>query len=153
MQIESNSVEDYISKIPEDRQEAFLQLFNVINDNLPDGFVVNNNYGMLGWSVPLEIYPAGYHCTPGAPLPFISIASQKNFVAFYHMGIYGDPVLLDWFVAEYPKYSKRKLDMGKSCARFKKMEDIPFQLIAELVKKMSPQDWINQYERLYIKKT
>lgn len=152
MQIESTSVEDYISKIPEDRQEAFLQLFNVINDNLPDGFVSNNNYGMLGWSVPLETYPAGYHCTPGTPLPFISIASQKNFVAFYHMGIYGDPVLLNWFVSEYPKYSNRKLDMGKSCARFKKMEDIPFQLIGELAGKVSPQDWINQYERLYIKK-
>lgn len=149
MQITASSVEDYISKIPEERQAGFRQLFDCINDNLPSGFVSNNSYGMIGWAVPLETYPDGYHCTPGAPLPFISLASQKNFIALYHMGIYAQPDLLDWFVSEFPKYSKRKLDMGKSCIRFKKIDDIPFDLLAELAKKMSPEDWINIYESKY----
>jgi uncharacterized protein YdhG (YjbR/CyaY superfamily) len=146
MQIESISIDDYISKIPEERQEVFRKLFNTISDNLPEGFSQSSSYGMIGWGVPLEIYPAGYHCAPGTPLPFISIASQKNFIAFYHMGIYAKPDLLDWFVEEFPKYSKRKLDMGKSCVRFKKMDDIPFELIAEVSKKMTVQDWIDCYE-------
>jgi len=149
MQIEASSVEDYISKIPEERQVGFKQLFDCINDNLPVGFIVNNSYGMLGWAVPLETYPDGYHCTPGSPLPFISLASQKNFVALYNMGIYAQPDLLDWFVSEFPKYSKRKLDMGKSCIRFKKLEDVPLALLAELAQKMSPEDWINIYETKY----
>lgn len=146
MQIESISIDDYISKIPEERQEVFRKLFNTISDNLPEGFSQSSSYGMIGWGVPLEIYPAGYHCAPGTPLPFISIASQKNFIAFYHMGMYAKPDLLDWFVEEFPKYSKRKLDMGKSCVRFKKMDDIPFELIAEVSKKMTVQDWIDCYE-------
>ena len=106
---------------------------------------------MIGWSVPLETYPAGYHCTPGSPLPFLNLASQKNFIALYHMGIYADEELLNWFVAEYPKHCKRKLDMGKSCIRFKKQEEIPFELIAELVQKMSPKDWISLYESKFKK--
>lgn len=151
MQIPSDSVADYISKIPEERQEVFKKLFDTINDNLPKGFQQGTSYGMVGWAVPLETYPAGYHCTPGSPLPFMSLASQKNFIAFYHMGIYADPELLEWFVAEYPKYSTRKLDMGKSCIRFKKMEDIPFELIAEVSKKMTVEDWINLYETQFKK--
>ncbi len=146
MQIESVSLDDYLSKIPEERQEAFRKLFDTINNNLPEGFSQGSSYGMIGWAVPLETYPAGYHCAPGTPLPFISIASQKNFIAFYHMGMYAKPDLLDWFVEEFPKYSKRKLDMGKSCVRFKKMDDIPFELLAEVCKKMTVQDWIDCYE-------
>ena len=149
MQITATSVEDYISQIPKDRQAGFKQLFDCVNDNLPAGFESNNSYGMVGWAVPLKTYPDGYHCTPGAPLPFISLASQKNFIALYHMGIYARPDLLDWFVSEFPKHSKRKLDMGKSCIRFKKIEDIPFDLLAELAQKMSPEDWINIYETKY----
>lgn len=106
---------------------------------------------MVGWAVPLKTYPAGYHCTPGSPLPFINLASQKNFIALYHMGLYSTPDLLDWFVAEYPKHSKRKLDMGKSCVRFKKVDDIPFDLIAELSRKVTPEDWIGIYESQYKK--
>ncbi|TXI95240.1 DUF1801 domain-containing protein [Chryseobacterium sp. WX] len=149
MQIQSVSIEDYISKIPEERQEAFKKLFDTVNDNLPKGFEDAVNYGMIGWVVPLAKYPAGYHCAPGTPLPFINIASQKNFIALYHMGLYSTPELLDWFVTEYPKYSKKKLDMGKSCVRFKKAEDIPFELIAELSKKMTADDWIKIYESQY----
>lgn len=146
MQIPAISIEDYISKIPEERQKAFKKLFDTVNDNLPEGFTGNVSYGMVGWGVPLKTYPAGYHCTPGSPLPFMSIASQKNFIALYHMGMYASPELLEWFVAEYPKHSKRKLDMGKSCVRFKKADDIPFDLIAKLAKKMTVQEWITTYE-------
>lgn len=149
MQIEATTVEDYISKIPEERQEIIRQIIDVINTNLPKGFENITSYGMLGWAVPLKDYPAGYHCAPGTPLPFINLASQKNFIALYHMGIYAKPDLLDWFVEEYPKHSKRKLDMGKSCIRFKKMDDIPLDLIAELCQKMTAKDWINCYESNY----
>jgi len=152
MQILADSVTDYISKIPEERQEVFKKIFDTVNENLPQGFKENVSYGMVGWAVPLETYPAGYHCAPGSPLPFMGLASQKNFIAFYHMGMYADPELLNWFVAEYPKYSKRKLDMGKSCVRFKKMDDIPFELIAEVSKKMTVEDWINIYETQFKKK-
>ena len=146
MQIPATSVEDYISQIPEERQEVFKKLFDTITENLPKGFTKGLSYGMVGWDVPLETFPAGYHCTPGSPLPFMGLASQKNFIALYHMGIYAKPELLDWFVAEFPKHSKRKLDMGKSCIRFKKIDEIPFELIAELSKKMTVEEWINIYE-------
>ncbi|HOB23456.1 MAG TPA: DUF1801 domain-containing protein [Kaistella sp.] len=148
MQIPADSIEDYLSKVPEERKEAFTKLFETISENLPKGFQTNLSYGMIGWSVPLETFPAGYHCSPGTPLPFINLASQKNFIALYHMGIYANPELLNWFVEEYPKHSKRKLDMGKSCIRFKKPDEIPFDLIAELCKKMSPKDWISIYEKM-----
>lgn len=146
MQIPATSVEDYISKIPEERQEVFKKLFDTITENLPKGFSKGVSYGMVGWDVPLETFPAGYHCTPGSPLPFMGLASQKNFIALYHMGIYAKPELLDWFVEEFPKHSKRKLDMGKSCIRFKKIDEIPFELIAELSKKMTVDEWIDIYE-------
>ncbi len=146
MQIPASTVEDYISQIPEERKVVFKQLFDIINQNLPAGFESSLSSGMIGWNVPLEKYPAGYHCTPGSPLPFLALASQKNFIALYHMGIYAKPELLDWFVEEFPKHSKRKLDMGKSCIRFKKMDEIPFELIAELSKKMTVDEWINIYE-------
>jgi len=152
MTIPASNPEEYLSKVPEERKEYFAQLRQVILDNLPDGFSEVMSYGMIGYVVPHSLYPDGYHCDPKLPLPFMSIASQKNFVAFYHMGIYADPELYNWFTSEYPKYSKRKLDMGKSCIRFKKVEEIPFKLIGELVTKMSSQDWINLYEKNYKKK-
>lgn len=152
MQIQSVSVDDYISQIPEERQEIFRKMYQTINDNLPEGFTQGSSYGMISWAVPLETYPDGYHCTPGSPLPFISIASQKNFVALYHMGMYAKPELLNWFVEEFPKHSKKKLDMGKSCVRFKKMEDIPMELLAEMSRKMTVEEWIDIYETNFKKK-
>ena len=146
------TVSEYLANLPEDRREAFNQLRGAILTNLPEGFEECINYGMIGYVVPHSIYPNGYHCDSKLPLPFMNVASQKNFIAFYHMGIYGNPELMNWFVSEFPKYSKAKLDLGKSCIRFKKMNDIPFELIGELVKKMTVADWINQYESLYIKK-
>ncbi|MDF2552659.1 MAG: hypothetical protein K0R77_1934 [Chryseobacterium sp.] len=151
MQITATSVEDYISKLSEERKEVFKRLFDTITENLPEGFKKGVSYGMVGWNVPLETFPAGYHCTPGTPLPFMSLASQKNFIALYHMGIYAKPELLDWFVAEFPKHSKRKLDMGKSCIRFKKIDEIPFELIAELSRKMTVEEWVNIYENNFKK--
>lgn len=146
MTINANSPEEYIDKVPEDRREYFSKLRNVILANLPDGFEECMTYGMIGYIVPYSIYPNGYHCEPKQPLPFLSIASQKNFIALYHSGIYAIPELLDWFVSEYPKHSRRKLDMGKSCVRFKKAEEIPYELIAELVKQINPHRWIEVYE-------
>ncbi|WP_426279179.1 DUF1801 domain-containing protein [Chryseobacterium sp. S-02] len=151
MQISAISIDDYISKIPEERQEVFKKIFDTVSKNLPEGFSENISYGMVGWAVPLGTYPPGYHCTPNTPLPFIGLASQKNFIALYHMGIYAKPELLNWFVEEFPKYSKRKLDMGKSCIRFKKIDDIPLELIAELSKKMTVDEWIETYEKNYKK--
>ena len=101
---------------------------------------------MIGYVVPHKLYPDGYHCNPKLPLPFIAIASQKNFIALYHMGIYINPLLLEWFTTEYSKQFSYKLDMGKSCIRFKKMDQIPFDLLSELIQKISVQEWIDCYE-------
>ncbi|WP_262152584.1 DUF1801 domain-containing protein [Chryseobacterium foetidum] len=147
MQIPADSVEEYLSNIPEERQEAFIKLYITIKENLPEGFEESLSSGMINWNVPLEAYPSGYHCTPGKSLPFISLASQKNFIALYHMGMYANPEILNWFTEEFPKHSKRKLDMGKSCVRFKNMNEIPFELIGELSKKMTVQNWIELYEK------
>ncbi|MDN3677768.1 DUF1801 domain-containing protein [Flavobacterium paronense] len=146
MQSKATTPEQYLAELPEDRKQAMLKLRNAIKDNLPKGFEEVISYGMLGFVVPHSIYPAGYHCTPKLPLPFINLASQKNFIALYHMGIYGDKNLLDWFVTEYSKCAKNKIDTGKGCLRFKKLDDIPFELIGELATKISVEDWITMYE-------
>lgn len=147
MTIDAQTVEEYLSKIPEDRKEAISKLRDTIKENLPNGFEEGINYKMIGFYVPHSIYPNGYHCDPKLPLPFINIASQKNFIALYHSGIYADQKLLDWFVGEYPKYVKTKLDMGKSCIRFKKVENIPYELIAQLCQKMTVDNWTSLYEK------
>ncbi len=146
MQYVATSPEDYISQLPEDRNVPISKLRKVILGNPPKGFEETMGYGMIGYVVPHTIYPDGYHCDPKLPLPFMSIASQKHFVAVYHMGVYAKKELLDWFTSEYPKYSNRKLDMGKSCMRFKKMDEIPYELIGELAAKMSAEEWIDIYE-------
>ncbi len=146
MKASGNTVEEILKNLPEDRSAAFNKLHEVIVENLPKGFESGISYGGLGYIVPHTIYPAGYHCKPSEPLPFAGIASQKNSINFYHMGIYTQPELLEWFVSEFPKHSKQKPDMGKSCIRFKKPDDIPFALIGELMKKISVKEWINIYE-------
>ena len=146
MKYEATSPDDYISQLPEERKEPLTKLRKVINDNLPKGFEEGMNYNLIGYYVPHSVYPEGYHCDPKLPLPFMNLASQKNFVAVYHMGIYAKKELLDWFTSEYPKYSNRKLDMGKSCIRFKKIDDIPYELIGELASKMTAEEWIDIYE-------
>ena len=146
MQSKAITPDQYMEELPEDRKQVMKELRKEIKKNIPKGFKESMGYGMMGWAVPHSIYPAGYHCTPEDPLPFLGVASQKNFIAVYHMGVYASPELLKWFTSEYPKYSKTKLDMGKSCIRFKKMDQIPFKLIGELASKMTVQEWIDLYE-------
>ena len=151
MQYQANSPEGYINQVPEARQTVLKKLRKTIKENLPKGFQETISYGMIGYVVPHTIYPDGYHCDPKIPLPFMSFASQKNSINLYHMGIYAKPEIYDWFVSEYPKHSKRKLDMGKSCIRFKKIDEIPFDLIAELCTKLTVDQWIDIYERAFKK--
>lgn len=151
MQSKAKTVSEYLKELPPDRKEAITKLRKSILKNLPKGFKEGIGYGMMGYYVPHSIYPNGYHCSPELPLPFAGMASQKNFISFYHMGMYADPELLKWFTTEYPRHTKAKLDMGKSCVRFKKPEHIPYELIGKLMKKMSVKDWIKLYEKNYLK--
>jgi hypothetical protein len=141
--------QDYIDALPDDRKQAILAIRETLLTNLPKGYEEAMSYGMLGYVVPHALYPKGYHCAPKLPLPFISLGSQKNFIALYHMGMYAHAPLLEWFTSEYPKHSKAKLDMGKSCVRFKKITDIPVALIGELASKMSVEEWIALYEKTF----
>ncbi len=146
MQSKSATVTGYLSEVPKERAEHFNKLRDTILKNIPKGFEECMTYGMVGYVVPHKLFPAGYHCDPKLPLGFVSIASQKNFIALYHMGIYLNPELFEWFVSEYPKHCKTKLDMGKSCIRFKKMDQIPYKLIGELMKKMTVKEYVSIYE-------
>jgi len=146
MQSTATSVEQYLKELPQDRHEAMNKLRKEIAINLPEGFKEEMSYGMIGYVVPHSLYPEGYHCDPKLPLGYMSIASQKNFIAVYHMGMYLDNNLLQWFLKEYAVSSPSKPDMGKSCIRFKKMEAIPYKLIGELAGKMAVQEWITKYE-------
>ena len=141
-----NEIQNYIDAIPTDKKESFVKLRDIILKNIPNGFEEQYSYKMIGFVVPKLIYPNGYHCNPELPLPFLNIANQKNFIAIYHMGIYIMPDLLHWFVTEFPKHTDQKLDMGKSCIRFKKVDKIPFELIGQLVAKVSVNTWINTFE-------
>lgn len=149
MQSTATTVTAYIDSLADDRKYAIEQLRKVIKKNIPKGFEEVMSYGMIGYVVPHKLYPAGYHCTPELPLPFMNIASQKNFIAVYHMMVYADKNLHDWFAAEYAKRVKGKLDMGKSCIRFKKVDQIPFDLIGELASKVTVKQWIDQYESAF----
>lgn len=149
MQSAAQTTTEYLDSLPHDRREAINKLRNTLLEKLPAGFDERMSYGMIGYVVPHEIFPAGYHCDPKLPLPFLNIASQKNFIALYHMGLYADSSLLDWFVSEYPKHAKTKLDMGKSCIRFKKVDDIPYGLIGELATKMTVDRWIDTYKAAF----
>jgi len=152
MQSKAESIEAYLKEIPETKRLYFEKLRITIIQNIPAGFKEQMSYSMIGYIVPHSIYPNGYHCNPKLPLPFVNIASQKKFMVLYHMGLYANKELLNWFVNQYPNYSKYKLDMGKSCIRFKKYEDIPMELIGKLMKKITVKEWINIYEKEIKKK-
>lgn len=147
MTVDAKTPDEYVSKLPDERKKAVSLLRKTIQQNLPKGFEETISYKMIGYVVPHSIYPNGYHVSPKLPLPFVNLASQKNFIAVYHSGIYADKHLMEWFTAEYPKHCKRKLDMGKSCIRFKYLDDIPYALIGELCAKMTPEEWIELYEK------
>lgn len=151
MAAKEKTIEQYLNELSPDRIQIIEGLRKIIKKNIPQGFEECMNYGMISYVVPHKLYPNGYHCKPGLPLPFVSIASQKNFIAIYHMGIYADAKLLNWFTTEYPKHCKTKLDMGKSCIRFKKIDDIPLKLIGELMQKMNVQAWIDLYTKSFVK--
>lgn len=148
----ASTPEEYINELPEERKEVISKLRDAINKNLPKGFEEGMGYGMLSYHIPHSVYPDGYHCNPELPLPFMNLASQKNFVAVYHMGMYAKKEILNWFTSEYPKHCKHKLDMGKSCVRFKRIDDIPYKLIGELAAKMTSEEWIDIYETVIKKK-
>ncbi len=150
MQVFVNTPDEYIDTLPADRKEIIENIRKIILENLPNGFEEVISYGMLGYVVPHKLYPAGYHCDPKLPLPFIGLAYQKNYISFYHMGLYANATLMEWFISEYKQFGK-KIDIGKSCVRFKKPEDIPFKLIGLLCSKVTVNQWINQYEAAYIK--
>lgn len=147
MKIQANNPEEYLEQLEEDRREALTKLRQTILENLPEGFSEEFSAGFISYVVPHSLYPDGYHCNPTQPLPFISMTSRKGFVALYHMGIYANEELFKWFQEQYPNHSQRKLDMGKSCIRFKNVKHIPYDLIAELVSKMTTKDWIGLYEK------
>ncbi len=146
MKSTATTPEEYIAQLPDDRKVPIQKLRQIILDHLDPGFYECINYGMLGYVVPHSRYSSGYHCNPKLPLPFMNLASQKHFIAVYHSGMYAQKEIFDWFVTEYPKHCSSKLDMGKSCIRFKKMNDIPYALIGQLAAKLSVQDWINLYQ-------
>lgn len=146
MQSKALTIKQYLEELPDDRKEVMNQLHKAIVKNLSAGFEAIMNYGMISYVVPHSLYPAGYHCKPSDPLPFMSLASQKNHISVYHMGVYAEQKLMDWLKKEYPKYSNRKLDIGKSCLRFKNPEDVPIKLIGELAAKISVKKWIELYE-------
>ncbi len=147
MQSKATTVEQYIEELPEERKKVISQLRKQIKKNLPKGFKETMGYGMIGYVIPFSMYPAGYHCNPSVPVPFMNLASQKNFVAVYSMGVYANPGLLKWFTDEYAKAGVGKLDMGKSCIRFKKMDKIPYELIGRLAAKVTPAQWLEFYEK------
>ncbi|TAH43910.1 MAG: DUF1801 domain-containing protein [Bacteroidetes bacterium] len=149
MQSSAISPQEYIDELPEERKPAMIKLRKIIKNNLPKDFSEVMSYGMIGYVIPHSVYPDGYHCDPKLPLPFMNIASQKNFIAVYHMGVYADKALYKWFTTEYTRHGTTKLDMGKSCIRFKKPDQIPFKLIGELASKMTAKEWISIYEKNY----
>ena len=146
------TVAEYFERLPEDRITPMNQLRNIIQSNIPTGFIETMSYGDVGYVVPHTLYPSGYHCDPKLPLPFLSIGSAKGFIRLSHMGMYADQELYQWFVQEYPKYSKLKLDIGKACIRFKKVDQIPLELIGQLAQKMTVSQWIELYEASFVKK-
>jgi uncharacterized protein YdhG (YjbR/CyaY superfamily) len=150
MQSQASTVDAYLTSLPQDRQQAIAAIRKAILKNLPAGFVEQMSYGMIGYVVPHSLYPAGYHCTPALPLPYMNVASQKSFIAIYHMGIYANAQLLKWFTDECSKQITGKLDMGKSCIRFKNPANIPFDLLGELAGTLSASEWIELYEKNYL---
>ena len=140
--------DEYIAALPDDRREIMSQIRGTINANIPDGFIECMPYGMIGWAVPHSIYPKGYHVDPSKPLGLISLASQNSHIAIYHMGLYPGTKLNKWFTAEWPKHSSNKLDLGKSCLRFKRPADVPLDLIGDLAGRLTPKEWIKIYEAM-----
>ncbi len=145
MQSKATTVAAYLKELPDDRRKAIKAIRKEIRDHLPKGYKEGMQYGMIGYFVPHRIYPAGYHCDPSQPLPYAHLASQKNHMAIYLFGMYSNPEISDWFIQQW-KLSGKKLDMGKSCVRFKKIEDVPLALIGQVIAKVPVKELIREYE-------
>jgi hypothetical protein len=151
MQSKATSVEHYLTELLEDKRKIMQRLRETIQTNISKDTEETMQYGMITYVIPYSVYPPGYHCAPKQPLPFVSLAAQKNFFAFYHMGMYAKPELLNWYTETYTQTMNKKPDVGKSCIRFKKAEHISFELLAELVGRMTASEWIELYEKNYRK--
>jgi len=149
MQSKADSPLKYIDELPDERKIPILKIRETILENIPSGFEETMGYGMIAYVVPFSRFPQGYHCNPNLPLPFVNLASQKNFIALYHMGLYSSPERIEWFKKEYSCQCKTKLDMGKSCIRFKKMDDIPYKLIGELMRMITVSEWIEYMSKFH----
>ncbi|MFE8598615.1 DUF1801 domain-containing protein [Archangium violaceum] len=145
MQSKATTVDQYLASLPEDRRTAISAIRDVILENLDKDYEEGIQYGMIGYYVPHKVFPAGYHCDPKQPLPFASLASQKNHMAVYLMGIYGQPRHEKWFREAWAKTGK-KLDMGKSCVRFKKLQDVALDVLGEAIRRAPAKAYIQQYE-------
>lgn len=146
MKEHSRDIETVLNQWPEERRVPMRKLIEVTSSNLPDGFEMAAFEKGIHYLVPKSIYPSGYHADPQKPLPFITYLSQSKYIGVYHMGLYAFPELAEWFRKAYSEHAKYKLDMGKSCIRLKRMDDIPFSVFEELFTKITPQQWIEKYE-------
>lgn len=145
MQSKANTVDDYLQELPPDRREAISQIREILVQHLPPEIEERMQYGMIGYVVPLAVYPPGYLNDPKTPLPFAALASQKNYMALYLMHLYSDTKTDQWFRDEYRK-SGKKMDIGKSCIRFKKIEDLPLDLVVEALSRITVAEYIQRYE-------
>ncbi len=152
MSAKPETPDQYVDGLPEDRREAIQKIRQVLNENLPEGYVEEISYGMIGYVIPFSIYPDGYAVKPKVPLPLINLGNTKGHIALHHVGIYAVPGVAEWFQAEYPKHSKTKLDMGKGCIRFKRIDDIPYNLLGQLAQKIDVPTWIKTYETVVRRK-
>lgn len=141
------SVNEYLNELPDSQQGAVQRIYQLALERLPKGFEPIMQYGMISFVVPLSLYPHGYHVRKGTPLPFLAIAAQKNYISVYHLVLYGDLETYNWFTNAYLEHYGKPVDMGKSCLRFKKESDIPFDLLGELFTKWTPAQYIQVYER------
>lgn len=145
MPSKAKTVEEYLAELSPDRREAINAVRKVILDNLPAGFEETMQYGMISYVVPFKLFPAGYHCDPSQPLCFAGLASQKNHMSLYLMTVYGHKETKNWFVKAY-KATGKKLDMGKSCVRFKKHEDLPLEVIGQAIARVPVDKYIKAYQ-------
>ena len=146
MQSKATTVKAYLAELPEDRRHALEAVRKVILKNLDKGYAESMTYGMIGYFIPHSVYPPGYHCDPKMPLPFASLASQKNHMSLGLMSLYGNMAQFSWFQSEWAKTGK-KLDMGKACIRFKTLDDLPLELIGEAVRRSPAKAYIDHYEK------
>jgi len=148
MQSSATTVQEYLKELPADRREAINAVRGVILANLPKGYEECMSYGMIGYVVPHSIYPKGYQCNPKLPLPFVNLGSQKNHMALHLMCCYGDPELKAWFEKAW-KDAGKKFDMGGGCVRFKKLEELPLEVIGQLVARLPVAVYIRRIEKAF----